>query len=117
MTVAEFTEALDALLESTRLLAAYDHPSMRPFSPEQARIFGALCETRDAKYRAILAALEREHENAERLRSARKIVDQQAEDEGLWFVAEFSTEAYLQTALRELHEAVETGAARKGVER
>lgn len=67
--------------------------------------------------RAVLAVLEREHENAERLRSARKIVDQQAEDEGLWFVAEFATEAYLQTALRELHEAVETGAARKGVER
>lgn len=66
MTVAEFTEALDALLESTRLLAAYDHPSMRPFSHEQARIFGALCETRDAKYRAILAVLEREHEEAER---------------------------------------------------
>lgn len=35
------------------------------------------------------------------------IVDEQAEDDGLWFVAETVTEAYLQQALRRLHAAVE----------
>jgi hypothetical protein len=35
------------------------------------------------------------------------LVDAQAEDEGLWFFAETAAEAYLQAALRDLHEAVE----------
>lgn len=35
------------------------------------------------------------------------IVDVQAEDEGLWFIAEYATEAYLQAALRRLHAAIE----------
>lgn len=35
------------------------------------------------------------------------VVDEQAEDEGLWFVAESITEAYLQQALRRLHAAVD----------
>ncbi len=36
------------------------------------------------------------------------IVNEQAEDEGLWFIAETAPEAYLQAALRRLHKAVET---------
>ena len=32
--------------------------------------------------------------------SARKIVDEQAEDEGLWFIAKTAPEAYLQQELR-----------------
>jgi len=35
------------------------------------------------------------------------LVDCQAEDEGLWFIAESAVEAYLQQELRKLHEAVE----------
>ncbi len=35
------------------------------------------------------------------------LVQQQAADEGLWFVAQFVTEDKLQQALRELHAAVE----------
>ena len=35
------------------------------------------------------------------------IAQEQAEDEGLWFMAETAPEAYLQKALRRLHEAIE----------
>jgi hypothetical protein len=38
----------------------------------------------------------------------RAIVDEQAEDAGLWFDATTITEAYLQQALRWLHAAVES---------
>ena len=37
----------------------------------------------------------------------KELVLLQAKDEGLWFVAEHATEAYLQDALRKLHAAVE----------
>jgi hypothetical protein len=37
----------------------------------------------------------------------KKIVDEQAEDEGLWCDAENVVEAYLQQELRKLHAAVE----------
>lgn len=43
----------------------------------------------------------------ERLARARAIVDEQAEDEGLWFRAQTAAEAYLQQELRRLHAAVE----------
>ena len=35
------------------------------------------------------------------------IVDKQAENEGLWFVAQTAPEAYLQLHLRALHDAIE----------
>lgn len=35
------------------------------------------------------------------------LVDEQAADDGLWFVAETCAEAYLQQALRRLHAAIE----------
>lgn len=35
------------------------------------------------------------------------LVNEQAEDEGLWFVAHTASEAYLQQELRRLHDAVE----------
>lgn len=38
------------------------------------------------------------------------VVLEQAEDEGLWFVARTSAEAYLQQELRRLHAAVENAA-------
>ncbi len=37
----------------------------------------------------------------------RAVVDEQAEDEGLWFCARTATEAYLQQELRKLHAVVE----------
>ena len=43
--------------------------------------------------------------------TAYALVQQQAEDEGLWFIAATAPEAYLQQALRELHAAVEAEAA------
>lgn len=39
--------------------------------------------------------------------SAQKLVNEQAEDEGLWFEARTAPEAYLQQELRRLHRAVE----------
>ncbi len=41
------------------------------------------------------------------------IVQEQAKDEGLWFVAETAPEAYLQKALRRLHEAIEGKTAKE----
>jgi len=40
------------------------------------------------------------------------LVNKQAEDEGLWFVARTAPEAYLQQHLRELHTAVEADTGR-----
>ena len=37
----------------------------------------------------------------------RNIVNEQAEDEGLWFDAQHAPEAYLQQELRKLHAAIE----------
>ncbi len=37
------------------------------------------------------------------------IVSKQAEDEGIWFIAETASEAYLQQELRTLHRVIETG--------
>jgi len=36
-----------------------------------------------------------------------KLVDEQAEDEGLWFIDSTCSEAYLQAALRRLHAVIE----------
>lgn len=41
------------------------------------------------------------------LADLQKIVDEQAEDEGLWFIAETAPEGYLQQELRRLHAAIE----------
>lgn len=41
------------------------------------------------------------------VRDLQAIVDAQAEDEGLWSIAETAPEAYLQRQLRTLHAAVE----------
>lgn len=46
----------------------------------------------------------------ERLRMAQELVARQAEDAGLWFVAETAPEAYLQKALRALHTVIESEA-------
>ncbi len=43
---------------------------------------------------------------AVRLSELRKIVDEQAEDEGLWFIGSTCSEAYLQAALRRIHDVI-----------
>jgi len=41
------------------------------------------------------------------LQEIQKVVDQQAEDEGLWFISQTCPEAYLQSELRRLHAVIE----------
>jgi small-conductance mechanosensitive channel len=43
-----------------------------------------------------------------RLDACRRLVNEQAENEGLWFVATTAPEAYLQQELRKLHAAIES---------
>ena len=46
---------------------------------------------------------------ARKYANLRTVVDNQAKDEGLWFVASTAPEAYLQQGLRRLHAAIEGG--------
>ena len=46
-------------------------------------------------------------EAARLVAGAQRIVNEQAEDDGLWFVAVTAPEAYLQEELRRLHAAIE----------
>ena len=43
------------------------------------------------------------------LATAQRVVDEQANDEGLWFTARTASEAYLQRELRRLHAVIEGG--------
>lgn len=43
----------------------------------------------------------------EKIKKLQQIVNEQAEDEGLWFIPQYITEDYLQQALRKLHEIIE----------
>ena len=45
--------------------------------------------------------------NKKLIKKLKKLVDKQAENEGLWFIAETAPEAYLQHELRKLHKAIE----------
>lgn len=45
--------------------------------------------------------------NQEKLDKLKAKVEEQANDEGLWFIAATAPEAYLQKALRELHFMIE----------
>jgi hypothetical protein len=45
---------------------------------------------------------------AEALKLARQLCEEQACDGGLWFIAEYITEAYLQSALRKLQHIIES---------
>ena len=49
--------------------------------------------------------------------TVRALVDQQAEDDGLWFNAKTAPEAHLQQALRALHAAIEASPSPSSVER
>jgi len=43
----------------------------------------------------------------EKLKQIKELVDKQAEDEGLWFIARTCPEGYLQQELRKLHALIE----------
>lgn len=45
--------------------------------------------------------------NDEKLKTLQEIVSRQAEDYGLWFCAKYTSEQYLQRALRKLHSMIE----------
>ncbi len=45
---------------------------------------------------------------SQQLAALRQLVNQQAEDAGLWFMAHYASEAYLQEALRALHATIES---------
>jgi len=47
------------------------------------------------------------HMNKKSAERIKKLVAEQAEDEGLWFNAVYITEDYLQRALRKLHRVIE----------
>jgi len=47
------------------------------------------------------------HEAADEIVALQALVSEQAEDEGLWFVARTAPEAYLQQELRRLHAKLE----------
>lgn len=57
-----------------------------------------------AKLQAMAAELERLTAESARIRA---VVGEQANNEGLWFVAKYATEAYLQSELRRLHGVIE----------
>jgi len=44
----------------------------------------------------------------EQLARVLAVVDEQSEDEGLWFRAQYASEQYLQHELRRLHAAIES---------
>lgn len=86
MTTELLQQALDALKFHTRMTRPISH-------------------TNEA-----IAALEAAIALPVELTSFTAIVNQQASDERLWFVAEYASEAYLQSELRRLHVAIETTA-------
>ena len=74
--------------------------------------------------RAVLAEVARLHSELRAMTAradeeggamtALKLVHHQAADAGLWFIARYATEEYLQRALRELHSAVEQDIEARG---
>jgi hypothetical protein len=51
--------------------------------------------------------IERLNREVVQLRKIQKVVDEQAEDEGLWHEASYASEAYIQKELRRLHAIIE----------
>ena len=52
-------------------------------------------------------------QKGETMKSIIDLVNRQAEDPGLWFIAETAAEAYLQQELRKLHALIEKVADRE----
>jgi uncharacterized glyoxalase superfamily metalloenzyme YdcJ len=70
-----------------------------------------------AEYLREIASKLRAEAEVEQMRTGlagvRQLVDQQAEDAGLWFFAKTADEAYVQQELRKLHAAIEALAREK----
>lgn len=81
---------------------------MSDFSAEECRVIYYEQKAEIERLRRELAALELQ------LFTIRRFTELQAEDEGLWFIAETITEDYLQRAIRELHAAIEGDVLRGG---
>lgn len=73
----------------------YDILAIEAEARAQGKLHEMLAQEGEAEARAAALA------------ESRRLVDEQAEDEGLWFIAETAAEAYLQQELRRLHAAVE----------
>ena len=69
------------------------------------REFGDSSDVTDVWW--LIGKVEHLGSEVERLREAKELIEIQAEDDGLWFVAETAPEAYLQESLRRLHEVIE----------
>jgi DNA repair exonuclease SbcCD ATPase subunit len=63
--------------------------------------------SREDAYRRIEALEDQLAEAKAEIEKLQEIVNKQAEDPGLWFMAQYASEAYLQAALRELHAQIE----------
>jgi len=59
------------------------------------------------KDRLIHSLTEKNSILSQALEEIRKMVDKQAEDEGIWFNAETAPEAYIQQEFRKLHGLIE----------
>jgi hypothetical protein len=57
----------------------------------------------------LRAQIAKHESSTRRLLKIIAVVNEQAEDHGLWFNAVYTTEAYLQQALRRLHAVIERG--------
>ena len=77
-----------------------------------------LCADHLAEYAAYTPGAKQEARvNADQqdaVRALAELVAEQAEDEGLWFIATTASEAYLQQELRRLHHLIETGVGDAG---
>ena len=67
----------------------------------------------EAAERECVIRRNRELELEAALKAAQEVVDEQSEDEGLWFDAKTAPEAYLQQEMRRLHAAIDA-ARREG---
>jgi len=101
-----FDAAIQCFADRAALLATIDALSAPVTREEAARaIFKAFLPDCDPDRIAVLE---------ETLAVQLALVYKQAEDEGLWFIAQTAPEAYLQKELRRLHYAIEANAASLG---
>ena len=83
------------------LRQAAEDPEGRGWVMLQLEVLLALCDRTTRGLEALDAG------DYVTLEALKAMVAEQAEDEGLWFDAQYVTEAYLQQELRRLHEAIE----------
>jgi gentisate 1,2-dioxygenase len=77
---------------------------MNPDIEKLRRLVAAQVAPQASEVRPLLIAYQ---EIQDKLKRIQAFVNQQAEEEGLWFEAETAPEAYLQEALRELYRVIE----------